>query len=155
MTTMTPPKQLDAVLSQIHRRWLETIERVLAPAAAPGAGFWSRWGAVRFVTDQFESFYRLEATLLESLAPSLPPSEFARLRQGLGEIERSRSKLVGLGRRRGTAVEVSRQATVLLTLARCWGSELEGAARLLGQADLPPGSKDLLDQLASLARVGP
>jgi hypothetical protein len=155
MTTTTAADRLEGTLSRIHHRWLETLERILGPAIPPGAAFWDRWGAVRFLTDQFPSFYRLEATLLESLAPALPPSDAARLRQGLGEMERTRSRLVGVGRKRGTAVEVSRQATVLLTLARRWSSALEDAARLVGPADLPPGSKDLLDELASLTQVGP
>jgi hypothetical protein len=155
MTTTPAADRLDTVLAQVHHRWLDTTERILAPAIGPGAGFWNRWGAVRFLTDQFESFYRLEATLLETLAPSLPAGDLARLRQGLGEMERTRSRLIGAGRRRGTGVEVSRQATALLTLARRWASDLEDAARLLGRADLPPGCKELLDELASLAQVGP
>lgn len=155
MTATPAADRLDAVLPQIHHRWLGTVERILAPAIAPGAGFWDRWGAVRFLTDQFESFYRIEATLIESLAASLPPSDLARLRQDLGEVERARAGLVGVGRRRGTGPEVSRQATALLTLTRRWSSALEDAARRLGPAELPPGSKKLLEELASLAQVGP
>jgi hypothetical protein len=154
MTTTPTADRLDGALAQLHHRWIETVERILGPAITPGAGFWDRWGAVRFLTDQFESFYRLEATLLERLAASLPPAELARLRQSLGEMERTRSRLVGLGRRRGTAVEVSRQATALLALVRRWAQNLEDAARPLGSAEVPPDSKDLLDELASLALAG-
>jgi len=155
MTTIPAADRLDAVLSRIHERWVEDVRLILKPAMAPGAGFWDRWSTVRFLTDQFEDFYRLEATLLERLAARLPPSDLARLRQGLGEMERTRSALVGVGRRPDTGVEASRHATALLTLVRRWGAELEGAAHGLGQADLPPEGRDLLDRLATLARIGP
>ncbi len=78
MTTTPAAERLDALLSRIHHRWADVVGRILAPATASDASFWDRWGAVPFLTDQFETFYRLEATLLEALAPALIPKDVAR-----------------------------------------------------------------------------
>jgi hypothetical protein len=151
MTTASTTDSLSTTLGDIHQRWIATVDRVLSAAMAPGAGFWARWSTARFLDDQLENFYRLEASLMEQLGPRLQAPEVARLRQGLGEMERSRAKVVALGRRRGTGTEVSRHAGALLALIRRWSDELEAATRHLVVADLSPACSELLRALEGAA----
>ena len=151
MPTASMTDSLGTTLAAIHERWIATVDGVLSTAMDPGAGFWARWSTARFLDDQLENFYRLEASLLEELSPRLEAQEVARLRQGLGEMERTRAKVVALGRRRGTGAELSRHAAVLLAEIRRWSHELEVATHRFASAGPSPACKGLLQALKGAA----
>src|SRR3954468_3659844 len=97
---------LDAVLRPIHNVWVTETHRFLDPAIEPGADFWARWGATRFLSDDFRDRYRRERALVDQLRSLLRPdvSEHP-VREG-DRLVRLRLELDRLGRRRGTAAEV-------------------------------------------------
>jgi hypothetical protein len=141
-------------LSLVHDQWMERIARLLAPATSPRATFWERWGAVRFLSDQFEDRFRLEAELAETLAERLAPSVRIRLRAARMALERARGDLMAAGRRRGTAVEVALLVRRFLDQTRRWCATLELAARGLAADELTPESRTLLARLRTAAGLG-
>jgi hypothetical protein len=144
---------LETVLSPIHDRWIEQVDQLLAPAMEPQAGFWERWGAVRYLIDQFEDRFRLECALVDSLAGWLTRTEFVRLATIRAELEHTRTDLIALGRRRGTAVLVAAFARDVLKQAELWCAQLEFATRNLRQCELRPESKRLVEQLETAASL--
>jgi hypothetical protein len=154
MITASTTDSLSTTLGDIHERWIATVDRVLSAALAPGAGFWARWSTARFLDDQLKNFYRLEASLMEQLAPRLGTPELALLRQGLGEMERTRAKVVALGRRRGTGAEMSRHAAALVAQIRRWSHEVERVTQSLAPAPLSRTCKELLLDLEGAAGIG-
>jgi hypothetical protein len=154
---LTPPlEQVDGrsvttTLSLVHDQWMERIARLLAPATSPRATFWERWGAVRFLSDQFEDRFRLEAELAASLAEHLPPSVRVRLRAARVAVERARADLMAAGRRRGTAAQVALLSRRFLDQARRWCATLELATGGLVTDDLSPESRTLIARLRTAA----
>ncbi len=155
MTSVPAVRFQGALLPSIHDRWCESVFKVLKPLMSPRAEFWDRWRAVRFLTDQFIRFYRLESALLECEPGPLAQSDSARLRQELGSLELSRSRLVGLCRRRGTAVEASRRAWELLVQVRRCSGHIEDATRYMGKKDLPPAWMEAMESLCGSADLDP
>lgn len=155
MTSIPVVQSQVALLPSIHDRWCETVFQVLKPLMSPRAEFWDRWSTVRFLTDQFTRFYRLESSLLECAAGALAEPDSTRLRQELGKLELTRSRLVGLCRRRGTALEASRQAWALLVQVRRYAGDIEDATRQLSQEDLPSAWMGALESLSGSANLDP
>lgn len=147
-------RSVNATLSLVHDQWMERIARLLAPPASPRATFWERWGAVRFLSDQFEDRFRLECDLAESLAGQLSPSVRVRLHGARAAVERSRSDLMAAGRRRGTAAQVALLCRRFLDQARRWCATLELATAGLAIGDLPPESRTMLARLRTAAGLG-
>ena len=88
-TTSAPrgEEPLEAVLRPIHNTWVEETHRFLDPAAEPGADFWTRWAAVRYLSDDFRDRYRLERAQLAELRPFHRPDVAERLGVWCAEIE--------------------------------------------------------------------
>ena len=155
--TLTPlpdragTESVTTTLSLVHDQWMERIARLLAPVTLPRATFWERWGAVRFLSDQFEDRFRLEAELVESLADLLPPSARARIVGARAALERTRDELMEAGRRRGTGAQVALLARRFLDHARRWCATLELATTGIVAEDLPGTSRDLLARLRTVA----
>ena len=147
----TAPGTVATTLSAVHDQWMERTAQLLAPAAVPRATFWERWGAVRFLTDQFHSRFRLEWQLVESLGPLLPASIRYRLAGARGALERTGSELVAAGRRRGSGAQVAILVRRFLDQVRRWCAALELATATLNVEDLPDDSRQLLARLRTAA----
>jgi hypothetical protein len=147
-------RSVPTTLSLVHDQWMERIARLLAPAMSPRATFWERWGAVRFLADQFEDRFRLEVELADSLAEQLPPSVRVRLRAARVAVERSRGDLMAAGRRRGTGAQVALLSRRFLDQARRWCATLELATGGIVAEDLAPESRTLLARLRTAAGLG-
>ncbi len=151
-TLIPVAEQVDAApvtttLSLAHDRWIERIARFLAPTLQARATFWERWGAVRYLADEFQARFRLEQDLVESLAGLLPASIRRRLAAGGAAVARTRDQLMAAGRRRGTAPEVRLLARRLLDQTRRWCATVELATSRLHQDDLTPETRELLERL--------
>src|SRR5215208_1538174 len=105
---------LDAVLAPLHDDWVAEAQRYLGPATDPGADFWTRWTAVRYICDDFQERYQRERTLVDQLRAFILPSVADRLRFGGDEVFRLRLQLDRIGRRRGTEIEFAAGAQELL-----------------------------------------
>lgn len=127
-TTQQGDHALARALAAAHRRWLQEAREFLGPAAARRADFWSRWGAVRYLEDEFESRSRREAKLVRALAPFLAPEDAGRLAAYGDSLDRMRDALRDLGSRRGTAGGMAVLARHCLELLQLWCGELEQAA---------------------------
>jgi hypothetical protein len=144
---------LDVVLSPVHDRWIEQMNRLLAPAMVPQATFWDRWGAVRYLIDQFEDRFRLECALMDSLAGWLSRSEFVHLSTIRAVLERTRTDLIALGRRRGTGMVVAAFAEEILNQAKLWCAQLELATRNLRRCELSAESQRVVEHLEMAASL--
>jgi hypothetical protein len=160
-TTLNSPPEtasgngtLEAFLAPIHDRWIERLAHVLAPAMVPRASFWERWGATRFLTDQFESQFALQCELAESLAGVMDPTARARLDAGRHDIDVLRRRLVAAGRRRGTAGPVAMLARQLIEQTRLWCAELETASSRITLDAVPEDSRELLGRLRDASELG-
>jgi hypothetical protein len=51
-------ERVDAMLRPIHNTWVEETRRFLDPAMESNADFWTRWAAVRYLSDDFRDRYR-------------------------------------------------------------------------------------------------
>jgi hypothetical protein len=150
-TTLTPrprgEQPLDAALQPIHRAWVQQARRFLEPALAPHADFWTRWAAVRYLTDDFREQYRLERALLDELRPFLDAETASELVQGGDRVFRLRLELDRVGRRRGTADEMVVGTRRLLEQLVAWLAEIELAADGLTRDSLPSEAAELLAHL--------
>jgi hypothetical protein len=138
---------LGALLAPVHARWLEQVRRNVLPACSSRAGFWPRWGAVRYLADQFAQDYRLEAELLEAVIGSLDVRVAGRLVSDREALETLRGDLDRIGRRRGTGTTTAAIAgAFLLTLTR-WCTDLERALSSIPLEELPPRAAALAERL--------
>ena len=138
----TPP--VGVVLEPIHDHWAGQVRAFLGPAIDVHAGFWSRWGAVRFLGDQFALRFRLECALADELRPLIAPAAAARLSAARAKVERTAAALMAIGRRRGVAMLTAALTERLLEeLGRWWGL-LEAATAHLHPDELPPRAEHLL-----------
>jgi hypothetical protein len=143
---------LDSVLAPIHDRWVERITRVLAPVMEARADFWERWGVVRFLGDQFESWFRFECALAESLAGVLEPNAAAALASARERLEETHGRLMAAGRQLDTAGLFAALSRRLLEQAQRWCAALEFATVRLTLADLSEAGRELLHHIESVAR---
>jgi hypothetical protein len=138
---------LDAVLRSIHNAWIEEVRRFLDPAREPGADFWARWAAVRYLSDDFREQYRLERALVDELRPFDRPELAERLMCEGDRVLRLRLELDRIGRRRGTSAEVAAGTQDLLEQLGLWCAEIEVAARGMSRGALPAEGAELLAHL--------
>jgi hypothetical protein len=152
---------LGALLAPVHARWLDQVRRNVLPACSSRAGFWPRWGAVRYLADQFGQDYRLEAELVEAVIGTLDVRVAGRLVSDREALETLWNDLDRIGRRRGTGTTTAAIAgAFLLTLTR-WCGELERALSSIPLEELPPQAAALAERLrrahgltGGLARAG-
>ncbi len=147
MTSAPGEDSLDSVLRPIHNAWIAEARCFLEPTLDPGADFWTRWGAVRYLSDTFRDRVRQERALVQELPPFLPPEVSERLERGSELVVRSRLELDRIGRRRGTAAEVARGARQLLTQLGEWCAEIELAAAAVAREALAAEGIALLARL--------
>ena len=146
-------ERLDAVLRPIHNTWVEETRRFLDPAIEPGANFWTRWGAVRYLADDFRDRYRRERALVDQLRPFFRLNVAERLGREGDRLFRLRLELDRIGRRRGTAAEVAAGTRELLEQLGVWCAEIELAAGALTRDTLPAEARDLLAHLEAAASL--
>ena len=154
--TTSPPhgeEPLDAVLQSIHNAWVGETRRFLDPAIEPGADFWTRWAAVRYLSDDFRNRYRRERALVDELRPYFRMDVAERLVREGDRLFRLRLELDRIGRRRGTAVEVAAGTRDLLEQLGVWCTEIELAAAGLTRDVLPAEATTLLAQLEATASI--
>jgi len=154
-TTSVPrgEESLDAVLHPIHDAWVGEAHRFLDPAAEPDADFWTRWAAVRYLSDDFRDRYRLERALVDELRPFLRLDVADRLVREGDRLFRLRLELDRIGRRRGTAAEVAAGTRDLLEQLGVWCAEIELAVNGLTCDALPAEAIDLLAHLEAVASI--
>jgi hypothetical protein len=152
-TTSAPrgDEPLDALLRPIHNAWVEETRRFLDPAIEPGADFWTRWAAVRYLSDDFRDRYRRERALVDELRPFLRLDVAERLVREGDRLFRLRLELDRIGRRRGTGIEVAAGTRDLLEQLAVWCTEIELAAAGLTLDLLPVEAADLIAQLEGAA----
>src|SRR5580765_1552658 len=120
---------LDAELRLTHAGWLEHVRRQLAPALDPGADFWTRWAAVRYLNDEFLNRFQWELVLVDELKPFLAADASERLRLEGARLARLRLEVDRIGRRRGTAAEMAAATRAFLDQLALWCAEIDACAR--------------------------
>ena len=144
---------LAPVLRATHEVWLRETNRFLLPIILREAPFWSRWTAVRYLADQFLGQFRREHALVNELRPFLPHDVADRLERDGEQIHRLQRKLDLVGRRRGSAHEMSAMARRLLQLLRYWCADIEAAAGAILRDNLAPEGRRLLLDLERYASI--
>jgi hypothetical protein len=157
MTRTTPDAPatptLGAMLAQVHEPWAAQVRLVLGPATDPQASFWTRWGAVRFLGDQFARRFRAECALMDELEGLVPSRAVARLEAARAEIDRAAAELRNVGRRRGVAQVMAELTTRFVEALAHWWAEVESATANLDQTDLPPSARRRLTRLLAVDAV--
>jgi hypothetical protein len=144
---------LDAVLRPIHTAWVDEARRFLEPALDPGADFWSRWSAVRYISDDFQVWYRRQRALVYELRPFLAQGVAERLVREGDRVFQLRLELDRLGRRRCTEKEFAAGARDLVKQLGLWCAEIELAAGGITRDDLPAEGAELLGHLEAALRI--
>ena len=151
MTKPTPAARneqpLDTVLRPIHAVWVREARRFLDPSLDPAADFWTRWGAIRYLSDHFRAQYRLERALVDELRSFVPPDAAERLVREGDLLARRHLELDRIGRRRGTAEEMAVGTRGLLEQLGLWLAGIELAATDIHYGELPAEAADLLTHL--------
>lgn len=156
LKTANPGEQpLDSVLRPIHEGWLADARRYLDPALEPGAEFWTRWAAVRYLNDEFLDRFRWERALVDELRAFLPEDASERLRQEDARLARLRLEVDRIGRRRGTAAEVAATSRDFLEQLALWCAEIEAAAGAIPRESLTTEGATLLAHLETADQIGP
>jgi len=150
---MIREEMLGAVLRPIHNTWVTETRRFLDPATEPGADFWTRWAAVRYLSDDFRDRYRRERALVDQLRPFLRLDVAERLVREGDRLLQLRLELDRIGRRRGTAAEVAAGTRELLEQLGIWCAEIELATAELRGDSLPAGATDLIAHLEAAASI--
>jgi hypothetical protein len=146
-STFPGEQSLDLVLQPVHLAWIENARRFLDPALEPDADFWTRWAAIRYLTDDFRERYRLERELVEELRPFLSSEVAERLAREGDRVFRRRLDLDRIGRRRGMASEFAAGTGQLLDQLTRWCAEIEIAARGIRREVLPAEGAEVLAHL--------
>ncbi len=153
MTPSTPRSDdsVETVLHRIHDAWLADAHRFLGPTLEPTTDQWTRWGAVRYLADDFREQYGWERLLLDELRPFVLPRAAAQLVRQADQLSRLHLELDRIGRRRGTAEEFAEGARYLLEQLALWCAELELAGRGITVDMLAPEALRILDHLNAVA----
>lgn len=149
-----PADPLNAILSPIHDCWVERVARFLAPAMSTRTSFWDRWGAVRYLADEFEARFRAQCALVDSLEPLLDASVLGRLATARRALESTRAELIALGRRRGTAGPVAVLARQFLDQLEYWCAGFELATSHITHRDLSEEGRQGVAHLEGMAALG-
>jgi hypothetical protein len=142
-----------AVLRATHNIWIQETDTYLTPVIRPGASFWERWTAVRYLAGDFVAQYRRECALLEELRKLLPAAITETLLHEAERIEQLRQELDRIGRRRGTAQTVSVAARLLLDSLRHWCADIEAAAWEIDNSEVPDEVRRVLAGFECYAQV--
>jgi hypothetical protein len=158
MTSMTSATHaahsVGSVLATTHEAWIKRMTRSLVPATDLHSDFWSRWGAVRFLADQFGDHFRSESAFAAALELLISPDDAARLGAARKNIERIREELMAAGRRRDTPELTAVLARRLINEVACWCVELELATEHLATAELPLAARRMLARLRFADAIG-
>jgi hypothetical protein len=158
MTTMLTASNrgssVEAVLGDVHESWIKQVTSFLTPATDPRSDFWSRWGAGRFLGDQFGDRFRLECAFADALGSLICPHATARLAATRKDIERTRDELAEAARQRNAAERTAILARRLVEEVARWCVELERAGENLVPAQLPLAARRLLTRLRSAHAYG-
>jgi hypothetical protein len=127
MPVASTTSALDRALRSTHDAWIGHARRCLEPALEPSADFWIRWAALRYLSDDFRSHYRMERALVDQLRLLLPKEKAARIAAEGDQVWRLRLELDRIGRRQGTSLEFAVGAGALLERLALWLSEVERA----------------------------
>jgi hypothetical protein len=142
-----PDRPLTGALRPVHERWIAEARRFLEPAMAPGADFWTRWAAVRYLADEFRERVGLERALVVELRPFIRPDLMEHLVREGNTLATLRLELDRLGRRRGTAAEMAAGTQALLRQLAIWLAEVEIAAADVSRDGLPREAEELVAHL--------
>jgi hypothetical protein len=155
-TTVAPNAALrvGAVLSIMHRGWMRQVSSFVTPATDPRADLWSRWGAARFVGDEFRGRFRLECAFAVALKGLVAPDAAARLAAAREALERTGEELMAAGRRRETPALTATLARHFTDELARWCVELELATAHLLPAELPLEARRLLARLRVADALG-
>ena len=155
-TTVAPNAALrvGAVLSIMHRGWMSQVSSFVTPATDPHADLWSRWGAARFLGDEFRGRFRLECAFAVALKGLVPPDAAARLAAAREELERASEELMAAGRRQDAPELTATLARRVLDELARWCAELELATAHLVPAELPLEARRLLARLRVADALG-
>lgn len=145
---------LAPILTRVHDRWMAEADVALDPITDPQATFFQRWGAVRYLWDQFAERFLLEQELLEELHPFIPAEVRERLAMQIDRVNRLQHDMDRLAHQRGVARELARTARALLEALRLWYAEIEFAAGGIRQKDTSAGARGLLRRLSGRSWFG-
>jgi hypothetical protein len=141
-------------LRAAHGIWLREIEALLSPLTVE-TGFWERWTAVRCLADQFVTQHTREQTLLKELRPFLSSVQADRLQRGGKRVIELQQRLDQIGRKRGTAREVSVLAWHLMDAVHTWCFDIEAAVQDVPSDRLTDEGQRLLPHLELYPRSRP
>jgi hypothetical protein len=148
MTSATPTaRSVGGVLAIIHEGWMKQVSSSIVPATDLHSDFWSRWGAARFLGDQFGDRFRLECAFAAALDGLVSPKAAERLTAARDDIDRTSDELMAAGRRRDAPELTAALARRLVEEVARWCAELELATAHLSPAGLPLAARRLLARL--------
>jgi hypothetical protein len=147
-------RTIGSVLAIIHEDWIKQVSAFLAPAMEPHADLWSRWGAARFLGDQFGDRFRLECAFADALDGVVSPEAEIRLTAARDDIERTSEDLMAAGRRQDTPTLTAILARRFIEEVARWCVELELATAQLAPADLSVAARRLLARLRVADALG-
>ncbi len=146
---------LETILRPIHEGWLGDARQYLDPALNPGAEFWTRWAAVRYLNDEFLDRFEWERAFVGELHAFLAVEATERLQRQGDRLARLRLDLDRVGRRRGTGVEVATTTREFLEQLALWCTEIEAAARAIPREALTEHGVTLLEHLETAELMRP
>jgi hypothetical protein len=146
---------LETILRPIHQGWIEDARQYLDPARNPGAEFWTRWAAVRYLNDEFLDRFQWERAFVDELRAFLPVDATERLHRHGDRLARLRLELDRVGRRRGTGAEVATTTREFLEQLALWCAEIEAAARMVPREALTEEGVTLLAHLETAELLRP
>jgi hypothetical protein len=155
MTSATPTaRSVGGVLAIIHEGWMKQVSSSIVPATDLHSDFWSRWGAARFLGDQFGDRFRLECAFAAALDGLVSPEAAERLTAARDGIDRTSDELMAAGRRRDAPELTAALARRLIEEVAIWCVELELATAHLTPAALPLAARRLLARLRVADALG-
>jgi hypothetical protein len=155
MTSATPTaRTVGGVLAIIHEGWMKQVSSSIVPATDLHSDFWSRWGAARFLGDQFGDRFRLECAFAAALEGLVSPDAAGRLAAARDDIDLTSEELMAAGRRRDTPELTAALARRLIDEVARWCVELEVATAHLTPAGLPLTARRLLARLRVADALG-
>jgi GNAT superfamily N-acetyltransferase len=146
---------LETILRPIHQGWMEDARRYLDHARNPGAEFWTRWAAVRYLNDGFLDRFEWERAFVQELRGFLPVDATERLQRQGDRLARLRLELDRVGRRRGTGSEVAGTTQEFLEQLALWCAAIEAAARVIPRDVLTEEGATLLAHLETAELLRP
>jgi hypothetical protein len=133
---------------------MRQVSSFIMPATDLDADFWSRWGAVRFLGDQFGDRFRLECAFAAALDGLVSPEAAKRITTTREEIERISDELMAAGRRRDGAARTAALARLLVEEVARWCVELELATAHVSPVAVPLAARRLLTRMRVAAAIG-